>query len=484
MGHRMSRHVRAAMAVAGLTGLLITAGAIPAAVPAAAAPALAAPGVFAWGGNWDGEVLGRPTDDSNGPTGPPTPTPFALPASPVQIAAGDGSPLYDSGRTSAAVLANGALAMWGYDGDGELGDPRVTGPGLVIVPGLSNITQVSVGGGHVLALDSSGTVWSWGMNFFGELGDRATGGSHPTPVPVPFLNQIVQVSAGVGYSLALRSDGTVWAFGDNEQGELGDGTTVNRNSAEQIHGLGVVTRVVAGAGTSYAITAGGALMAWGSNANGLLGNGTSTGQSLTPVAVPGLSGVTAVATGNSETLAVAGPAGTLWSWGPNVLGSLGNGTTTPSFSPKPAGLTGVAQVTAGSWDGAALLANGTLMSWGNNYEGQLGNGSKDGYPPIAHPTPGPVRTLAGVTQVAFSSGFALAIGSPAPRVPSVIGLSQADAAQTLQAAGFVLGRVATVIDLTCEFLGEVKTQNPAAGTFDPPGTAVSVAIGKAGGKCL
>jgi len=69
-------------------------------------------------------------------------------------------------------------------------------------------------------------------------------------------------------------------------------------------------------------------------------------------------------------------------------------------------------------------------------------------------------------------------------VPSVIGQTQAEAAQTLQAAGFVLGRVATVVDLTCEFLGEVKTQNPAAGTFDPPGTAVSVAIGKAGGKCL
>lgn len=67
-------------------------------------------------------------------------------------------------------------------------------------------------------------MWSWGNNASGELGDRATGGSHPTPVPVPFLNQIVQVSAGVGYSLALRSDGTVWAFGENSDGQLGDGT--------------------------------------------------------------------------------------------------------------------------------------------------------------------------------------------------------------------------------------------------------------------
>jgi hypothetical protein len=242
---------------------------------------------------------------------------------------------------------------------------------------------------------------------------------------------------------------------------------------------------VAGTGTSYAIGAGGALLAWGSNAGGLLGNGSTTGQSLTPVAVPGLSGVTAVATAANETLAVVGPAGTMWSWGPNSFGSTGNGTTTPSSSPAPTGLSGVTQVSAGPDNGAAVLANGTLMTWGFNYEGQLGNGSKDVFPPgVAHPTPGPVRTLAGVTQVAFSNGFALAIGSPAPRVPSVIGQTQAEAAQTLQAAGFVLGRVATVVDLTCEFLGEVKTQNPAAGTFDPPGTAVSVAIGKAGGKCL
>jgi beta-lactam-binding protein with PASTA domain len=95
-----------------------------------------------------------------------------------------------------------------------------------------------------------------------------------------------------------------------------------------------------------------------------------------------------------------------------------------------------------------------------------------------------VRTLAGVSQVAAGDDYVLAIGSPAPRIPSVIGFTQQEAAQALQAAGYVLGRVAIVVDLTCEFLGEVKTQSPAAGTIDPPGTSVSVTIGKAGGKCL
>ena len=486
MRHRGSWRVRAWTAVAGLAGVLVAASAVPAVVPSAAAATLAPPSVFAWGANWKGEVLGQilvNPSNPGGPNGPPTPTSFPLPAAPVQIAAGGNDSGDASTNASAAVLANGTLAMWGSDEYGQLGDTRVTGPGLVIVPGLSNITQVSVREGHVLALDSSGTVWSWGNNAYGELGDRATGGSHPTPVPVPFLNQIVQVSAGVNYSLALRSDGTVWAFGGNYSGQLGDGTTVNRSSPEQVSGLGGITKVIAGEGTSYAIGAGGALLAWGSNTNGGLGNGTTTGQSLTPVAVPGLSGVTSVSTSQTETLAVVGPAGTMWSWGENGLGANGNGTTTPSSTPAPTSLTGVTQVVASDHNGAAVLANGTVMTWGSNYGGELGYGTRDGFP-VAHPTPGLVRSLAGVTQVALSVDSALAIGSPAPRVPSVISDTQSEAAQTLQAAGFVLGRVAVVVDITCEYLGEVKTQNPAAGTFDPPGTAVSIAIGKAGGKCL
>jgi alpha-tubulin suppressor-like RCC1 family protein len=481
MGPRTSKRVRAAMATAGLAGVLITAGA----VPAAAAPALAPAGVFAWGANWAGEVLGHLNTPYTGrPDGPPTPVPFALPASPVQIAAGSGNgSLGSTDNTSAAVLANGTLAMWGEDDDGQLGDPRVTGPGLVIVPGLSGITQVSVGGDHVLAVDSGGTVWSWGLNTSGELGDGATGGSHPTPVPVPGLSQITQVSAGLGYSLALRSDGTVWAFGANTSAQLGDGTTVSRNSPEQVSGLSGITKVVAGEGTSYAIGAGGILLAWGSNANGLLGNSTTTGQARRPVAVPGLSGVTSVATSAGETLAAVGPAGTMWSWGTNVFGSAGNGTTPPNYSPAATSLTGVIQLAASDYNGAAVLANGTLMTWGVNNGGQLGNGTKDPVP-ATHPAPGPVRTLSGVTQAALSTDSALAIGSPAPKIPSVIDQSQAEAAQLLQAAGFHLGRVSVVVDITCEFLGVVKTQTPAAGTLDPPGTVVSVTIGKAGGKCL
>jgi beta-lactam-binding protein with PASTA domain len=122
-----------------------------------------------------------------------------------------------------------------------------------------------------------------------------------------------------------------------------------------------------------------------------------------------------------------------------------------------------------------------VMTWGNNVVGQLGIGSHDNN---AHPSPVLVRTLAGVRQVSAGNYDVMVIGSPAPRIPSVIDDTQSEAAQALQAAGYVLGHVAVVVDITCEYLGVVKTQSPAAGTIDPPGTSVSVTIGKAGGKCL
>jgi hypothetical protein len=199
------------------------------------------------------------------------------------------------------------------------------------------------------------------------------------------------------------------------------------------------------------------------------------------VLVPGPTGVTQVSSSVYATLALAGPAGTVWGWGDNYHGELGDGTTAPHYTPEPTGLTGVTQITTGQLVSAATLANGTVLTWGENTLGELGTNTEDGN---AHPIPVIVRTLAGASQISAGFEQVFALASPAPRIPSVIGYTQSEAAQALQAAGYALGRVAIVVDLTCEFLGEVKTQTPAAGTIDPPGTAVNVTIGKAGGKCL
>jgi alpha-tubulin suppressor-like RCC1 family protein len=292
---------------------------------------------------------------------------------------------------------------------------------------------------------------------------------------------VVQVAAGFESSFALRSDGTVLAWGDNARGELGDGTTVARAQPEQVPGLTGITKIFTGFQTTYAVRAGGSVLAWGDNSYGQLGTGTSAGFSATPVPVPGLSGVTEISSSEYDTLALAGPSGTVWAWGLNTMGEVGDGTTTPRGAPEPIGLSGVSQVAEGDLASAAVLASGSVLTWGEDVWGELGTGTKNTSP---HPVPGLVRTLAGVSQLSAGTDDVMVIGSPAPRVSSVIGETQTEAAQTLQAAGYVLGRVAVVVDITCEYLGEVKARSPAAGTLDPPGTSVSVSIGKAGGKCL
>ena len=145
------------------------------------------------------------------------------------------------------------------------------------------------------------------------------------------------------------------------------------------------------------------------------------------------------------------------------------------------GLTGVSQISAGDYDTAAVLSNGSILTWGDDSYGELGTGTTDFN---NHPSPVLVRTLAGGSLVAAGEDDVMVVASPAPRIPNVIDDTQAEASQALQAAGYVLGHVGTVIDITCEYVGVVKTQSPAAGTVDPPGTSVSIAIGKAGGKCL
>jgi alpha-tubulin suppressor-like RCC1 family protein len=290
--------------------------------------------------------------------------------------------------------------------------------------------------------------------------------------------------------LALRSDGTVWAFGDNSGGYLGDGTTDGpRPQPQQVPGLSGITEVVTGGLESFAVRSDGTLFAWGQNTTGSLGLGTTSTNVLTPTPVPGLTGVTQVASNGWGTLAVAGSALRLWAWGSNACGELGDGTTTDRTSPELTSLVGVTQIAMGDVlflqvSSAAIRYDGTLWTWGCNAYGELGYGSASGYVT----TPTQVRTMAQVSQFAFGDDsitffqpgeFGIAIGSLPATVPSLIGDTTSQASQALQAAGLVLGTVSSVIDYTCENIGTVESQNPGAGTSVNPGTAVSVTIGKA-----
>jgi alpha-tubulin suppressor-like RCC1 family protein len=197
---------------------------------------------------------------------------------------------------------------------------------------------------------------------------------------------VTAIAAGFGQTVALKSDGTVWTWGDNSSGQLGDGSATSSNIPVQVRGLsgistGMVIAVAAGYDHTVALKNDGTVWAWGNNKNGQLGNGNST-PSKTPVQVSGLSTVTAVAAGFSHTVALKSD-GTVWTWGNNSKGQLGSGLTNgvPVDSATPvqvSGLSGAMDIAAGYEDSVALKAaangDGTVWAWGSNSYGQFGNG--------------------------------------------------------------------------------------------------------------
>jgi alpha-tubulin suppressor-like RCC1 family protein len=313
---------------------------------------------------------------------------------------------------AAAVSATSYAEAWGQGIHGQLGNGSTANQSsLVDLTALSQVTQVSGGYYHTLAVRSDGTVWAWGDNSDGELGNATTTGSS-VPVQVTGLTGVVQVAAGYFDSLALRSDGTVWAWGNNSIGQLGDGTTTNRATPVQVAGFPVqlagltgVTQIAAGGLHSLALRSDGTVVAWGYNSDGQLGNGTTTDHT-TPVAVSGLTKVTQIAAGFSHSVALRSD-GTVAAWGYNVNGQLGDGTTDTRTTPvQVAGLTGVTQIATGSDHNLAVRSDGTAVAWGQNYYGQLGDGTNTN-----RTTPVTVPWLIDVTRVSAGATHSVAVRS-------------------------------------------------------------------------
>jgi hypothetical protein len=224
-----------------------------------------------------------------------------------------------------------------------------------------------------MALKQDGTVWTWGANYHGQLGD-GTKTDRSSPVKVLGLTGVVALAAGDKYSLAVMLDGKVWTWGSNFYGQLGDGTTTDRSSPVQVPGLTGVVAVAAGGGHSLALKSDGSVWAWGFNVLGQLGDGTRIARS-SPVQVKGPNGIVAIAAGENHSIAVKSD-GSSWAWGWNYAGQLGDGTTTDRLSPvQGPWLTGVRVVAAGQGNSFALKSEGSLSGWGNNNSGQLADGT-------------------------------------------------------------------------------------------------------------
>ncbi len=324
-----------------------------------------------------------------------------------------------------ALKSDGTVWSWGYNVSGALGDGSTTDrtlPVEVVGPGgsgaFSGATSIAAGTNFSLALKSDGSVWAWGNNDGGELGDGTSTQRHtPTEVVGPggtgTLTGVTAVAAGYHHALALKSDGTVWAWGENGFGQLGDGTTTERMTPVQVVQLQGVIAIAAGSDHSLALTSDGSVWAWGANASGQLGDGATADRSA-PVRVSGLSGVTAIAAGAAHSLALRSD-GTVWAWGSNGFGQLGDGTTTDRHAPvRVAGLKDSIGIIAAGGDHSFAIDRSVqtneLWAWGLNNEGQLGDGSTtDRHTPVARQFLGAGDVEAAKIAVAAGGEFSLAL---------------------------------------------------------------------------
>jgi alpha-tubulin suppressor-like RCC1 family protein len=323
-------------------------------------------GVKCWGNNGDGQL------------GDGASTNRSMPVAVRDLSSGVTAIAAGGDHTCALTDANSVLC-WGNNNHGQLGDDTLTDRSTpVAVNGLSSsVTAIAAGGDHTCALTSTGSVLCWGDNSYGQLGDGTTI-DRLSPVAVSGLSSgVTAITAGGDHACALTNAGDVLCWGNNGNGQLGNGTTTDHAAPVTVNGLSSsVIAITAGGDHTCALTSIGSVLCWGLNFYGQLGDSTNTDRA-TPTAVIGLSsGMAAIASGGNHTCALTNTGGVLC-WGYNDDGQLGDNTTSRRFAPVAAsGLSsGVTTIIAGDLHTCALTSAGSVMCWGNNSHGELGNGT-------------------------------------------------------------------------------------------------------------
>jgi alpha-tubulin suppressor-like RCC1 family protein len=289
-----------------------------------------------------------------------------------------------TGQTSYAVKTDGTLWCWGNGDHGRLGDGSATTKSSPVqtITGGTNWKYVAMGpiSSSVAAIKTDGTLWTWGYNGSGQLGDNSYS-SRSSPVQtVASGTNWVRAALGANHTAAIKSDGTLWLWGQGFVGQLGNNNTSNQISPVQTTSSGTYWKHVAcGYQHTAAVKTDGTLWCWGLNTSGQLGDNTITNKSSPVQTVAGGTIWKQAACGYSFTAAVKLD-GTLWLWGSNGSGQLGDNTTAQKSSPVQTvtGGTNWSQVVSGSTHTIAIKTDGTLWGWGSNNYGQLGDNTVTG----------------------------------------------------------------------------------------------------------
>jgi alpha-tubulin suppressor-like RCC1 family protein len=368
-----------------------------------------------------------------------------------------------AGAHTCALTSAGGVKCWGENHFGELGDGTETERRTPVnVSGLTSGAAAVAAGAHTTcALTSAGGVKCWGSNAYGQLGDGTITERH-TPVNVSGLTSgAAAVSAGDSHTCALTSAGGVRCWGNNELGQLGDGTITDRHTPVNVSGLTSGVAAVAAGVHTCALTSGGGVKCWGYNNHGQLGdNKACASPCTTPVNVSGLtSGVAAISVGLFHTCALTS-AGGVKCWGSNAIGNLGDGTITDRHTPvNVSGLTrGAAAVSAGGVHTCALTSAGGLRCWGYNSRGQLGDDKACGS-----------RCSTPVQVVGF--------GRAQCAVPKVTGKKLAAAKRAIGKAHCSVGKVTKAYSKRVK-KRRVISQKPKPGATLPAASPVALRVSK------
>jgi alpha-tubulin suppressor-like RCC1 family protein len=273
---------------------------------------------------------------------------------------------------SCALTAAGALQCWGYNFDGELGDGTTNSRAVPFQSFASGVKQVDAGDIHTCVVKTDGSAWCTGGNGSGQVGNGTT---TPALTFVQVLNNVEQVSAGTSSTCARLTTAIVSCWGNNNSGQIGQGTTGGSIlSPTQITGFNAVAEVSVGSAYACARKSDGTVWCWGNNAYGQLGDGTTVDHSA-PVQVPGITTAVQITTAIHTCARLQDE--TVRCWGRNQEGQLGDGSGKNSSTPVTVrDLVGVAEIVSGQSFSCARLDTGAVQCWGNNQDGQLGDGTQ------------------------------------------------------------------------------------------------------------